>query len=149
MAFLISKVKSLTCVPVGSGGVTGLGTLTNGSFSQSQNEIEIPTGETYYPIILPGGRKEAFINVTSVDLDAYKDLVLKQFYTDVELTCVGVDCSTGESSDYKIKLTKAILSEIGEISAAATGDSVFEYTVTFKAIGDCSGNDNEIVITNE
>jgi hypothetical protein len=140
MATYISKPKSLTLTPVGTGGVTNLGNITQAVFSQSQTEIEIPSSGTYHPIIIPGGRKDTTLTVTCTDLDVYSELINKQIYTSLILTYNSHDCT--DTADYKITMSRAILSEIGELSASASGDAVSEYTVTFKGTSDCAGNDN-------
>ena len=148
MALFLNKVKTFTATPVGTGGVTTLGNVTSGAFTTTQSEIEIPAGMTFFPIIIPGGRKDASLTITSTDIGQYALLKLKQNYIDIEIEGTTVDCATGALTSHKINISRGILSEIGDLTVTAAGDSVVEYTVMFKATGGCDGTDAVVTITN-
>jgi hypothetical protein len=139
MPVFFKKLSGFTAVPVGSGGVSTLTALRSGSYAPSQSETEF-MGEGSYPIIIPGSRKDATITVATADLGAYGDIILKQYYTDVEITSKLYNCSTGAEENYVASISRAILSEISEITMDSE-DGVKEFTLTFKAVSNCDGSD--------
>jgi hypothetical protein len=145
MAIFLNKVTAFTCTPVGDGGISTLGSLSAATFNQTRSEIEI-NNSTLHPVIIPGGRRDTTLTVTSSDISSYPNLVLKQIYTNVSVTGKGFDCD-GTAETITISISRAILSEISEISINGQGDNVSEYTLTFKAVGTCAGVEPTVSVT--